>query len=44
MNWIHISFSTEGNQGKAFTMIDDVSVDGKGTPVRGASGLYLFGS
>lgn len=44
MNWIHISFSTEGNMGKAFTMIDDQSVDSKGNSVRGASGLFLFGS
>lgn len=44
MNWIHISYSTEGNMRKAFTMVDDASVNDKGVQQAGASGLFLFGS
>lgn len=44
MNWIHISYSTEGNQKMAFTMIDDKSVDATGSVKPGSRGLFLFGS
>jgi len=44
MNWIHISYSTEGNKKQAFTMIDDKSVDSKGNVAPGTRGLFLFGN
>lgn len=44
MNWIHISYSTEGNKKMAFTMIDDKSVDASGNVAPGSRGLFLFGS
>jgi predicted chitinase len=44
MNWIHISYSTEGNRKEAFTMIDDKSVDSNGNVKPGSRGLFLFGS
>ena len=44
MNWIHISYSAEGNAKMAFTMIDDVVVDSSGNPAKGSKGLFLFGS
>jgi hypothetical protein len=44
MNWIHISYSTEGNRKEAFTMIDDKSVDASGNIKPGSRGLFLFGS
>ena len=44
MNWIHISYSTEGNKKQAFTMIDDKSVDASGNIKPGSRGLFLFGS
>ena len=44
MNWIHISYSTEGNAKMAFTMIDDVVVDSSGNPARGFKGLFLLRS
>jgi len=44
MNWIHISYSMEGNKKQAFTMIDDKSVDSKGNVAPGTRGLFLFGN
>jgi predicted chitinase len=44
MNWIHISYSNEGNKKQAFTMIDDKSVDSKGNVTPGTRGLFLFGN
>lgn len=44
MNWIHISYSAEGNKKMAFTMIDDKSVDDKGNVKPGHRGLFLFGN
>ena len=41
-NWIHVSYSTEGNQGKAFTMCDDAVVNSSGKPAPGSSGLFEF--
>lgn len=43
MNWIHISYSMQGNKKQAFTMIDDVSVDSSGNAKAGSRGLFLFG-
>ena len=34
-NWIHISYSTQGNQKMAFTMVDDVSVNKNGFSLYG---------
>lgn len=44
MNWIHISYSTEGNAKQAFTMIDDKSVNSTGAFQAGSRGLFLFGA
>jgi predicted chitinase len=44
MNWIHISYSTDGNSKMAFTMIDDKTVDQNGNQRPGSKGLFLFGS
>jgi predicted chitinase len=41
-NWIHVSFSSEGRQARAFTMIDDKVVDSSGKPKAGSTGLYKF--
>ena len=44
MQWIHISYSTEGNAKMAFTMIDDKVVSSSGASAAGSRGLFLFGS
>lgn len=41
-NWIHVSFSSEGRQARAFTMIDDKVVDSSGNAKAGSTGLYKF--
>ena len=41
-NWIHVSYSTQGNQGRAFTMIDDKTVNASGNFAPGSTGLYKF--
>lgn len=41
-NWIHISYSTNGNQGMAFTMVDDKTVDSSGKVAPGSTGFYKF--
>ena len=41
-NWIHCSYSTEGRQGMAFTMINDITVNSSGKPAPGSTGLYKF--
>jgi len=41
-NWIHVSYSTEGNQKKAFTMVDDRVVNSSGNSTPGSTGLYKF--
>jgi hypothetical protein len=44
MNWIHISYSDEGNKKHPFTMVDDVTVDQTGAVRPGTRGLFLFGN
>ena len=41
-NWIHVSYSTDGRQGRAFTMIDDKVVNSSGKVAPGSTGLYKF--
>ena len=41
-NWIHVSYSTQGNQGRAFTMIDDKTVNSSGKNAPGSTGFYKF--
>lgn len=43
-NWIHISYSTDGNAKMAFTMIDDSTVNSSGVQQAGAKGMFLFGT
>jgi predicted chitinase len=43
-NWIHISYSTDGNAKMAFSMIDDSVVNSGGVVQAGAKGLFLFGT
>ena len=41
-NWIHVSYSTDGNQGRSFTMCDDEVVNASGNPAPGSTGLFEF--
>ena len=41
-NWIHISYSTKGNQKMAFTMVDDKTVNASGSVAPGSTGFYKF--
>jgi hypothetical protein len=41
-NWIHVSYSSSGRQGRAFTMIDDKVVNASGSVASGSTGLYQF--
>jgi|688.fasta_scaffold00052_11 predicted chitinase len=41
-NWIHVSYSTQGNQKRAFTMINDKPVNSSGQPASGSTGLFKF--
>ena len=43
-NWIHISYSTDGNAKMAFSMIDDSVVNSSGVVQAGAKGIFLFGT
>ena len=41
-NWIHVSYSTQGNQKRAFTMVNDKPVNASGQPASGSTGLFKF--
>ena len=43
-NWIHISYSTDGNAKMAFSMIDDSVVNSSGVIQAGTRGIFLFGT